>query len=483
MSKPREEDYRLKLSVTTEKRTVEEILCEVYLPKRLTEPVELIFRPSKEQTQLLGYPFEFSVFGEIKDSSGNLNAIIKADKVYDKKASTKYWEPELSESLLVGEPVDLKIVDFLSKSEEDPKDQSTIKGTFWLTSSIMLSPDKLIIPYVTGETRVEKIRDFIFTLFNGIHLTFDHYYKYLQNENAETVSFAELVAEFEVSPEKEDINLLLDAVDDFLMLTSFAARQRCVCLGWDSNDSSKITRFFRRDMAIPEIKRDHSYNEALIDLRNFKDFIITAYNSFIKIERKDLIRQAIHRAIGREGRTIESTYLTLYSAFETLILYYRQTYGTELILYDGWDAFRKDVEKFIKTHSRFTGNTDRRKRKLIYEKLPELNRISFRTAFHDFCEHYNVDLNNLWPVVDRREGISLSDIRNKLIHGDTFTQLQHRVLMCASEHLRWIVERSILCILGWDVANSKVSERFLSINRTAYKEWREDRKILSNIER
>ena len=289
MSKPREEDYRLKLSVTTEKRTVEEILCEVYLPKRLTQPVELIFQLSKEQTQLLGFPFEFSVFGEIKDSSENLNTIIKADKVYYKKASTKYWGPELTGALLVGEPVDLKIVNFLSKSEEDSNNQNTIKGTFWLTPSIMLSPEKIRIPYVTGETRVEKIRDFTFTLFNGIHLTFDHYYKYLQNENAETVSFAELVAGFEVSPEKEDINLLLDAVDDFLMLTSFAARQRCVCLGWDSDDSSKITRFFRRDMAIPEIKRDHSYNEVLIDLRDFKDFMTVAYNNFIEIKSTDLI--------------------------------------------------------------------------------------------------------------------------------------------------------------------------------------------------
>jgi len=84
--------------------------------------------------------------------------------------------------------------------------------------------------------------------------------------------------------------LLLDAVDDFLMLTSFAARQRCVCLGWDSDDSSKITRFFRRDMAIPEIKRDHSYNEVLIDLRDFKDFMTVAYNNFIEIKSTDLIR-------------------------------------------------------------------------------------------------------------------------------------------------------------------------------------------------
>jgi len=55
---------------------VAEVLTEVYLPVRLTDPVTLLFHPN--EVVLLAHLFEFSVYGEIKDLSGKLRTIIKA---------------------------------------------------------------------------------------------------------------------------------------------------------------------------------------------------------------------------------------------------------------------------------------------------------------------------------------------------------------------------------------------------------------------
>lgn len=441
MSEQNRPDHRLHASITTKDDTVEGVLCEIYLPKKVTDPVGLFFRPTTEQSHLLDHVFEFSFHGEIKDVSGKVRKIIKAERVYHTKSSTRYWDPELSEIVMVGEPADLRIIDLLNEEGQADKSNDILEGTFWLTPNAMLSPMYSRTLSFTGNVTIEKVRNFEFTLSNGLHLTFFHHYRYLDNENGETVSFPELVAEFKIGREEGDVGSLLQGVDDFLMLASFAARQSCVCLGWDSYDPSKVVKYFRRDVAIPKPKKGHSMHDGLIEVIDFAEFIRTAYTSFAGIERKDLIRQAVHRAIsGRDG-PLESNYLILYSTLETLVLFCRQEFTNELI-------------------------------------LGQLNRVPFRTAFDSFCKHFDVDVIDLWAVVDRKDGVSLADVRNKLIHGDSFNPLQERALISAKEQLRWVVERSVLSVLGWQVHKSKVSKEYLS-KMTMYKEWREDRKILS----
>jgi len=471
------EDHRLKVSITHDNNVTEDILCEVYLPKRLTEPVELIFRPTSQQLGQLGLPFEFSIYGEIKDSSGEPRTRINANKVYSKYGSTKQWGQEISESVIIGEPIDLRITMLLRSDKKDEKDTS--RGTFWLTHNIMLTPVKCLTTSFTGEVTVNQGHNFSFTLENGTRLKFDHYYRYLKNDKGDMVSFPELVAEFEMDAERNALALSFEPIDDFLMLTSFIARQRCVCLGWEVYSSSEITRFYRRDMTIPKIEKSHSFNDTLIDIRDFEKFTSIAYNNFVKAEERELLRQAVYKSTGRENTTFESNYLRLYSALETLVLIYRKYYDLEFIVkLSEQKAFEKEMKGFIKSCSLFS--EEKNKRKLLYEKLPELYRVSFSTAFKEFCKSYNINLNDLWPVVDREDGgINLSDIRNKLIHGDTFSQRQQRALMSAKEHLRWVVERATLSVLGWPYSESKVSQMFLENNMKMYKEWSEDRRILT----
>lgn len=474
------EDYRIITTIKSNKSIIDGVLCKVFLPKRLTEPVELYFYPDEEQRHKLEKMFEFSITGEVKGFSGELESRIQADKVYFKTGSTTYWGQGIAESIFTGDPIDLKVIDFLQR--DDKALVQKIMGSLWLTPSMPLSPFKTRERSYKGDVKVETIRQVKFTLANGLSLTFDKHFRYVENENGDEITFSELVAEFETDRELQGIeNELIDDIDDFLMLVSFAERQRCVCLGWDFMDSKEHTKYYRRDVAIPETREKQNLFETLIDVSDFEDFIKQAYDKFIKIESKDLIRQAIQytTSVHQGNKTLENEFLSLYAALETLVLYFRRIHHMEDVLPpELWKQLRGDLEKWLKVHPLLS--SDKNKRALIYKKLSELNRIPFSIAFDQLCEVYSIDLSDIWSVTaDDSMDVSLSEIRNKLVHGDVFNPPQFRALMAAKEHLLWSMERLILAVLGWPISRSTVNRDFLSRNMACYQEWKEDQKILS----
>ncbi len=81
-----------------------------------------------------------------------------------------------------------------------------------------------------------------------------------------------------------------------------------------------------------------------------------------------------------------------------------------------------------------------------------------------------VDNSDLWPVFG--EGLSLSRIRNKLIHG--ILSGDETFLSFARIHLKWIVERCLLAIIGWVGRgnNSNVDSDTLR-KYNPYREWKQ----------
>ena len=194
----------------------------------------------------------------------------------------------------------------------------------------------------------------------------------------------------------------------------------------------------------------------LFPFKNWRHFIEKAYQKFIEIEPKEYIRQAIQYTIYREGRTVENSFLTLYSAIESLV----EHFGLRPNIIDQEqfkNVFTKDLRKWIRKHPLFLNQEG--KRRSIYEKISELNRVSFSSAFNNLCN--SVYLEDLWPVVKRTKEISLSEIRNRLVHGDTyFNHLEQKAVSTAEKHLRWTAERLILSALGWNGRNLMLARIF-----------------------
>ena len=153
-------------------------------------------------------------------------------------------------------------------------------------------------------------------------------------------------------------------------------------------------------------------------------FLRKAYATFVRSLHQDLIRNAIY-ALTSEGGSLDNQFLRFFAGLESILLH---------------------VER-------------------VHKRLKP-SKLRQKVAF--FQSIYNVDLTDLWPLVDRSSGTSLAQIRNRSIHGEYLTESSFRALSYASQNLRWTLERMLLSVLGWQIANSNVSKSFLP-NFTTYR--------------
>jgi hypothetical protein len=394
-----------------------------------------------------------------------------------------HWSSGASEASLIAEPVYFKAEFF--RQRDEPESEPNTCGTFWLTPNRLIAPSQSISHSYTGEVNVETAWKVNFTLENGLPLTFTNRYRYRKNEDEETITYSELVAEYELQGKAQTFEAVytsLGDLEDLLRIASLAARHSCVCRGFSiSNTEGYRVDFYRGDMSVPSSK-NREYDE-LIDIANIEEFLRTAYHKFIELGRNNLIRQAINYTVPSRERTVESSFITLYSALETLVLYFRRQANLETVFsqdeQDQWGQIQAELKRCLKTHSLLQGDRGKEKRKLLYENMPALERVAFSTALQACYTAYNVDISDLWHITSNKEGWSLSVIRNKLVHGEHFNRPQRRAIAAAKVHLQWAVERLLLAILGWDISKSFVDQGFLSRNIIIYKDWKTDQRILS----
>ncbi len=89
-------------------------------------------------------------------------------------------------------------------------------------------------------------------------------------------------------------------------------------------------------------------------------------------------------------------------------------------------------------------------------------RPQMRVLLDKFNAKHGDPMRDLWPLLkDAKGGSSLSDLRNAVVHGDTFSEEDYVALSSASQNLSWILERILLLAVGWDMNKSDVSPRAL----------------------
>lgn len=214
-----------------------------------------------------------------------------------------------------------------------------------------------------------------------------------------------LVAEFDFDIPYTFASLdssITKCLDHFLLITSFASRQRCVWCGWEVFHPESHTRFYRKDVVVPTITKQINFLDGLIIRSDFEDFLKIAYATFIAEEPKDLLRQALSYAIPRADQAIEAKFVRLFSALETLVLFFRRKNNLEPLFSsqeeDQWNDFRQGFKRWLKDESVLKGDQNRSKQRLIIGNLSALKRIAFSKAFGRFCKVYSMNLEDLWPV-------------------------------------------------------------------------------------
>jgi hypothetical protein len=482
-----EKNLKFDAEITFETEKLEGVPCEIVFPKTQNERVLIVVQFNTNNFSIPKIPFVFALKATISDLQGNLSSSISASKVYNLGISTSYYDTNRSISILRAEPLDLKICRFLQQADSQEK-----SFHFWLTQSILLSPFYSTELHCNGNVTINTSNIKSFEILQGLQFNFVNYYCHYDDPKRKNIrsSRSILSAEFTGITDQQLGEGTLPNIESFLKLVSFAERRRIVCYGY-RGISGKMTDFYRGDISIPEEDFEHSSNETLIDINDFQEFI----SQVLPNAKNCIFREHLFDAIGkiayRENSTLESEYLSYYSALENLVNGYRDTRSFHYILEnDPWKKFTKDLKHFIKTHEFFKDEGDgegdqeskkakNRNKQLMYEKIPELNRVSFGTAFKSFCDDYSVDLSDLWSLGGGGVSTSLSKIRNRLIHGGRFEREEYEAVICARSHLKWTLERCILRVLNWDVERSRVCSTFLKLC-VGYSEWREKLNLLKN---
>ncbi len=479
----RKENLKFNAELQFETVKLENVPCEIVFPKTQNEKVTLEAQLKVNEFLPSEIPFIFSLKAIFSNAQSSLLKI-SADKIYNLGIKTSYVATNQEYSVLRAEPVALKIQEFIQGSEDNKNSKSFY---FWLTQSIQLAPFYSTKLHYNGNVSVKTYNNKKFEIVEGLKFSFINYYFHYDDpkRKSKRISESVLTAELLGFTEHELGEDIFSKIETFLKLVSFSERRRVVCYGYKGILDGEIIDFYRGDISVPEENFDHSSNEVLIDVQDFEEFTLKA----LEIGRSCIFIKHLFDAVGkaayREYSSLESEYLSYYSALENLVNGYRDTHDFHYILEnDNYNRFSKDLKSFIKGHDLFRNNNDEekklrsKKRQLVYEKIAELNRISFGTAFKSFCEFYQIDLRDLWSL-EGGEVSTLTKIRNRLIHGGRFEREEYDAVICAKTHLHWTLERCILRVLGWDVERSNVSPLFLR-HCVGYSEWHEKVSLLKS---
>ena len=169
----------------------------------------------------------------------------------------------------------------------------------------------------------------------------------------------------------------------------------------------------------------------------------------------EILQRAIGFALQSRNQSLEVSFISSSAALESVLTFFRRQDEYEILAAEEFSELERDLKKWLKQHPALA--SEPAKRGLIYEKVPELNRFPFSYVFKKFCEHHSLDLSDLWPVTGKHADWPLMEIRHRLVHGDPFRSRPAEALACAQAHLSWVVERMLLCVLGWPIERSNVS--------------------------
>jgi len=474
----REENYIVKATLVLQDTEFNGVPCKIYLPERIHEKPYVVFKPTKEDAHKIMASHKGALRATICGFDKKVQYTIETPEVYFSGSLTKYWGDEISETTVSGEPQDLHVIHHLRNHEGHERTHIV----FWVSPNQFLTPSMICSNSYAGDIKYERVKNLKFTIEDDVQIIFEKHFNSKTTKNGDLIQWSFLVACADLTVPANDVETLkteiLPVLDDFLLIASFAARERTSCLGWSATDKNSHSTFYRGNYTFPEYNDDSSVDDGVLDIMYYQKFIQMCYSSFLHFENKLALRDALNSAVPSTSQTLETSYLRTFSGLETLILDFRRKENFEFVLPENeWLVLRGYIHKCIKHFTK--PNLSRGQRASVYRKLGELNRVSLGEAFEVFCQKYAIDLEDLWPVFGKKEIVGLADIRNRLIHGDPFPYDLFGSLIVANEHLKYALERIIIRILGWDVGETKVSPAYLKTHFLVMKDLPSEQARLS----
>jgi len=312
----------------------------------------------------------------------------------------------------------------------------------------MVKPFKNIEVSPTGDIRRGLEPTVILKFKDDWNATFEEHHHYTDTKIEEvdgTFSTGHLVLNLEKNNygliSVNEVKILSDLLDKLFWYLSFGSRQRTTWIKWTAEIGTELVEYYRNNIFISE--KIKYYEEPLIDRRSFQDFLQHCLEYEKQKNNLDLYLPIVYLVSSNSpSKTIEMQFLSLFMALEALLdLYAESRNKNKHFTKERWKPFETHMKESINEFSGFNEN----EKNLMIAKLGTFNQPSRKKLYNDFCKDMEIDNSDLWPIYGTH--FDLSRIRNKLIHGNRFEY--ETFLSIANEHLRWIVERCLLTILGW----------------------------------
>ncbi len=455
----RREDYLIKATIRCDDQSIADVPCKVFLPERFGTAPYLILKPERDAFEKIVHARQCSLDARFPATIGPPELAqwmtIAAPEVWVTSAQTQYWGEDLTERTIQCEPQDLHVVRAFPPSGACDGTQIS----FIVSQNVILDPG--ISPIMSYTGTVEQMRSVTvrFDLDESGSVTMDREFQHRRLKNGDMLQWSELIASLKTSVPASDSEqikaTLLPTLDDFLLVASMVARQRFVCLGWRAHDNAGMATSYRGNYTFPAATAGTGFHSWMVDPAHVHEFIQSCYTRFRSQADKMALRIALHALVPCGELMLESSFLRLFAGLEALVLAHRRGEGLEFVMAeDEWKRLRPCIEQSIKAWN--SPGLTKRQRDLIYKKLPELNRVPLKDALTGFFEMHSVFVDDLWPIFRTKDLVGLADIRNRLIHGDSFPSGLIHSLGIAKLHLERVLERAVVRLLGGNIGVTKI---------------------------
>jgi hypothetical protein len=268
--------------------------------------------------------------------------------------------------------------------------------------------------------------------------------------------FPVLVWNSESPVKKTNLPALEKLADDVALLVTFAARHRTVVLGCNYECSAERYQKFRNPIDRNKSPNEEIQRNELIPLEIFEGFMSSAIECWANFSED--IKQSIRQIIVALHPLTESSsardYLALFSAFEGFVSCVNEADGS--ISGGDW----KKVEKYLRCCIDRSKSISSENKVIIKQKLPELKRESLEGKVRRFFDDKEIFVGDLWPLFDK-ERSSLTEIRNRLAHGDGFNNANYDLLIAARELISVLLERVVIRCLGGCMSKTRACQQHL----------------------
>lgn len=445
---------------------ITEIYCEIWLPRHVYERPFLKFESMSKAHEGLPSPLPYDAVLEVNGFDGKRRNTIDVKRMFIEEFKVTYnSDGDTPLKTFQGQPE--SVIDYFCQDSVD-NDSRKHHVVLDLTENFLLQACKGIIGSYTGEVTIENVRTHISSVGRFNKVVFDKHFYGVELKDGGLASYGKQVATFNIDFSVVDVEtferLIRPAIDDYLLLASFAANQKTNIVSWSVSDNKSLVQAWYGNIPVDDTlnEQKHSHHDVLIDIRDFEEFMLIAMKTFNRFndQDKDLVKQAISKVLPKRSRTVESAILTFFSALESIILKHRRDKNLEYTISSSsnWKKLGKALRTTVaENNSLFPSEAHM---KMLLEMLPSLKRVPLKDAFNSYVRDV-LDLSDLWPVFGPAEGATLIDVRNKLIHGDLFEDDRFLSLCHAMDNLECIVKRLILFTLGWDIEKSNESKKIL----------------------